>query len=356
MFLLENIIFNETVNFLIETEPDEQKIIDAIENMMEKSRLLKFSNDNTKVGENVTTFSLPAGWTCPFAKDCHMKVSRTGKEREVGKDAKYMCYAAWMEMNRKSLRNNRWHNYDLLNEAKTLADKANLIIKSLSYHFNENGKTEYVRIHESGDFYNGEYLQAWVEAAKRFPNVIFYGYTKSLPFVIKYKDIIDQVPNFKLNVSAGSAKPELEGDVNYPVASVFQTPEEVLAAGQLVDVDDSIARDKKNINDFALLVHGMQTKELDTPDITKNRLRNEIFMKYYKYKNKLNKLFGFDEKHEMNSVEAKALIDKINKLTTEKKISKGNAKEVKFMLTNVIKFNRYKFNKELINVIPEKFR
>jgi hypothetical protein len=356
MFLLENIVFNETVNFLIETEPDEEKIIDAIEIMMEKSRLLKFSNDNTKVGENVATFSLPAGWTCPFAKDCKMKVGREGKTREVGEDAQFMCYAAWMEIQRKYLRENRWHNYDLLNEAKSVQEKANLIIKSLSYHFGEHGKTEYVRIHESGDFYNGEYLQAWVEAAKRFPNVIFYAYTKSLPFLLKYKEIINQVPNFKLNISAGSAKPELEGEVGYPVASVFQTPEEVLAAGQLIDLDDSIARDKKNTSNFALLVHGMQTKELDTPDITKNRLRNEVFMKYYKYKNKLNELFGFDTNHVITNEEAKVFIDKIKNLFAEKKLNKGNADDVIFMLNNAIKFNNYNFDNNLINTIPEKFR
>lgn len=356
MFLLENIVFSETVNFLIENEPDEQKVIDAIENMMENSRLLKFSNDNTKVGENVATFSLPAGWTCPFAKDCHMKVGREGKTREVGKDAKFMCYAAWMEMSRKSLRNNHWHNYDLLNDAKTITDKVNLMVKSLNYHFHENGKTEYVRIHESGDFYNGEYLQAWVEVAKKFPDIIFYGYTKSLPILLKNKNLIDEVPNIKLNISAGSSKPELEGEINYPVASVYETPEQVLAVGQLVDIDDSIARDKKNLNNFALLVHGMQTKELDTPNITKNRLRNEIFMKYYKYKNKLNQLFGFDKNHEISGDEAKTLMNKINNLTAEKKMNKGNADDINFMLTNVIKYNRYNFNKDLMNVIPEKFR
>jgi hypothetical protein len=37
-----------------------------------------------------------------------------------------------------------------------------------------------VRIHESGDFYNQKYLDKWVEIAKRFPDIIFTAYTKSL--------------------------------------------------------------------------------------------------------------------------------------------------------------------------------
>lgn len=36
------------------------------------------------------------------------------------------------------------------------------------------------RIHESGDFYNQEYANKWIEIAKRFPMVTFTAYTKSL--------------------------------------------------------------------------------------------------------------------------------------------------------------------------------
>jgi hypothetical protein len=356
MFILENIIFNETVKFLVETENNDEKIINAIENMMEKSKVLTFSNENSKLGGKITTFSLPAGWTCPYAEKCKMKVSRSGKEREVGEKAEFMCYEAWMEVQYKAKRENNWHNYDLLNEANSAEEKAKLIVDSLKYHFQLNGHSDYVRIHEGGDFYKGAYLQAWIEAAKQMPDVIFYAYTKSLPLVYKMKNVIDTVPNFKLNISAGSSRPELEGIIGYPVASVFNTPEEVLKVDQLVDLDDSIAYDKENKQNFALLVHGMQTFELDTPDITKNRVRNEVFMKYYKFKNKLNNIFGFPVEHEITSEEAKNLAEKINKLLAEKKIKKDNAKDIIFMLNNVIKYNKYNFDKNLINIIPPKFR
>ena len=35
--------------------------------------VLTFSNENSKLGGDVTTFSLPAGWTCPFADECLKK-------------------------------------------------------------------------------------------------------------------------------------------------------------------------------------------------------------------------------------------------------------------------------------------
>lgn len=36
-----------------------------------------------------------------------------------------------------------------------------------------------VRIHESGDFYNQEYLDKWIEIASRYNNNVFYAYTKA---------------------------------------------------------------------------------------------------------------------------------------------------------------------------------
>ena len=38
--------------------------------------VLTFSSENTKLGGSIATFSLPAGWTCPFANLCLKKVDR----------------------------------------------------------------------------------------------------------------------------------------------------------------------------------------------------------------------------------------------------------------------------------------
>jgi len=353
MFLIETVVFEEAVNYIVENEPNEDIRKNAIEKIMVDSRVLTFSNENTKVGKDVTTFSLPAGWTCPFAKDCKMKVDREGKNREIGKDAKFMCYAAWMEIQYKFLRENRWHNYDLLKESK---DQAGLILNSIKYYEENEGKTDAIRIHESGDFYNGEYLLAWLEVAKRRPDIEFYAYTKSLPYVQEYKEQIDAVPNFKLNISAGSSRPDLENQLDLPVAEVYNTPEEALAAGRLVDLDDSIAKNKENKENFAMLVHGMQTKELDTPEITRNRLRNEIFMKYNKYKHKLNDELGLDPNYEITNDEAKSFTSDINNLLKNRQTTKGKADVLLFLLRNVIKYNNYNFDKRLLGVVPPKFR
>jgi hypothetical protein len=38
-------------------------------------------------------------------------------------------------------------------------------------------KPQYVRVHDSGDYYSREYLQKWIEIAKNNPDVRFYSYT-----------------------------------------------------------------------------------------------------------------------------------------------------------------------------------
>jgi hypothetical protein len=41
-------------------------------------------------------------------------------------------------------------------------------------------KATHVRIHDSGDFYSQQYVDAWTNVAKSLPGIVFYAYTKSL--------------------------------------------------------------------------------------------------------------------------------------------------------------------------------
>jgi len=361
MFLLENIVFQEAINFLMESSLDGEQKKKTIEKLMLDSRVLTFSRDNSKLGKDVAVFALPAGWTCPFAKDCKMKVDRNRDDNgkigmKAGEDIKYMCYAAWMEVKYDKLRNNHWHNYDLLQEQQSMNGMIDLIIKSIDYHFKTKGSTDSIRIHESGDFYNGEYLQAWIEVARRKPNIEFYAYTKSLPYLKKFEAELKGTPNLKINISTGGSRPDLENELGLPKAHVYNTPEEVFKAGKLVDLDDSIAKDKNNVEDFALMVHGTQTKEVDTPDITKNKIRNEVFMKYNKYKKALNAELGLDDNHEISNDEAKELTTEIKKLFSANKIAKGKADVLLELLRAVIKYNNYRFDKSLLAIVPDKFK
>jgi ferredoxin len=54
------------------------------------------------------------------------------------------------------------------------------------------------RIHDSGDFYSPKYFKKWVFIAKRFPGIIFYGYTKQPAYLS-----METPPNFKFTQSFG---------------------------------------------------------------------------------------------------------------------------------------------------------
>src|SRR5262245_37884234 len=65
---------------------------------------LRFGQGNAKLSQGITTFSLPAGWTCPAAKECLSKADRKTGHIKDGKHVKFRCYAASMECRRPSVR------------------------------------------------------------------------------------------------------------------------------------------------------------------------------------------------------------------------------------------------------------
>jgi hypothetical protein len=354
--------------------------------------VLTFSSENIKLGGKIMTFSLPAGWSCPFAKSCLKKVNRerviepekvgtsriskrTGKEIEYtgdvvvtkGKDSEFDCYAANQEMQYDLVRKNRWHNFDLLIAAGKdggAAAQADLIERSIYYFMDSNGEFEKLRIHESGDFYNNEYFEAWMMVAQRMPEMNFYAYTKSVPYVKYAEEKLKNIPNFAITLSKGGrADNELE-NVDIKQSEVFQTPEDVYEAKLLVDLDDTLAmqpggRDKK----FALLIHGTQ----EAGAKSKDKRRNETFMAYWKYWKKINRQLKtlnifpkLDINKRLSNSEAETALNIINKYKESgKRGSNVVVTELDFLiklLNYIIKYNNYNFDEELINIIPSKFR
>lgn len=356
---------------------------------------LSFSNENSKLGPGVITFSLPAGWTCPSAKDCMKKVDRerhidpekegtskiskrTGEEVPYkgdivvtkGKDSTYDCFAANQEMRLDDLRALRWQNFDLLKAAAKedgVKGQIKLIKNSLEFFGDINNLTiKEVRIHEAGDFYNDDYLEAWIATAKQMSDIKFYAYTKSLDKIKKYEDEINSLPNLVITQSEGGRNDEYIKDINIKTAKVFNTPEEVLKAGLIVDLDDTLAKEKGGREkDFALLVHGTQTKG----EMSQNQIRNLSFINYWKNRNWLNRLLNKIS----NMLPKNNILDGIGidtRLTNEQaenalsvitpKTIKGVPLNIKktliTQLNYVIKYNNHRFDEKLIAILPEKYR
>lgn len=86
-----------------------------------------------------------------------------------------------------------------------------------------------VRIHDSGDFFSVEYLQAWVEIARQTPDVLFYAYTKELHMFREHGQAFPV--NFRALYSMGG-KYDNEVDKDWERhADVFTNMDEMVAQG-----------------------------------------------------------------------------------------------------------------------------
>jgi len=210
---------------------------------------LKFTTGNAKINKFTAIFDLVAGYSCPFAKLCLSKADRyTGKITD-GKYTKFRCFSASSEGLRKKARALRWYNYLLLQHADNLTE--------LIYNSIVNTEVKYAlrfRLHTSGDFFSQEYFDSWLEVIKKLPDIIFYAYTKALPFWVKR---INEIPdNFILTASKGGTHDRLINEFNLRYAEVVFSEEEAEAKWLEIDHDDSLA--SKQGEPFALLLHGVQ--------------------------------------------------------------------------------------------------
>ena len=203
---------------------------------------------NAKLSKTIATFSIPAGHTCPFAKECMSKANEiTGKVID-GKHCKYRCFAASEERLFPNVRKARWRNYRLLTSCKSIAEMGDLIQKSLPKDIS------IVRIHASGDFYSERYFLAWLNVAYNNPKIKFYGYTKGTPFMVKYKKVIPL--NFHLTASKGGTCDSLIPKNKLKFAEVVFSVKEASDKNLELDHDDGLAI--YGTKSFALLLHGNQ--------------------------------------------------------------------------------------------------
>ena len=131
-------------------------------------------NGNKKLVNNENTkfiiWNLPAKTTCPYATE-HCKKA---------------CYACKAERVYPGCKAAREKNLERSKKDSFVNDMIYTIETEINTKKFENKKIIF-RIHESGDFYNLEYTQKWVEIAKHFENnknIIFVAYTKSIIYFI----------------------------------------------------------------------------------------------------------------------------------------------------------------------------
>ena len=216
--------------------------------------MLNFSKGNAKLGKHTLIFNLPAGKTCPGALYCKsFAVIANGKRKiQDGDNTIFRCFAASSEVQYDAVFENRASNLQMVVDAIKHGIAADLINNSIQFHRTRN--TKKVRIHESGDFFSGAYLDAWIEVAHRNPDLKFYCYSKSLQLFLNFK----MPANFFMTASYGGKFDYLIDEGYFPrYAKVFKFEGEAISEGLEIDHDDSHCFGD---SPFGLLVHGTQPK------------------------------------------------------------------------------------------------
>lgn len=119
----------------------------------------KLKNTSKTIGKRVFNFGITAYKSmtgkliCPFAKDC----------------VKF-CYAQKGAYS--------WSNVKPAFEKRYELTKTDNFINLMNSEIKRK-KVDFLRIHDSGDFYSKSYIQKWFTIANQNPNVKFYAYTKS---------------------------------------------------------------------------------------------------------------------------------------------------------------------------------
>jgi len=204
-------------------------------NLLTQNKKLKNTSLINKV--RVLNFSLPAYKTqnnkvvCPFAKNC----------------VKY-CYAQKGNYRFPSVKKGLNKRYELSkkDEFVTIMN-ANILLE----------RPTHVRIHDSGDFYSIAYLNKWVEIANANKDVIFYAYTKSIPFFKRTKENNNNwlLPNnLKIIFSEGSKKDNLINTSKDRHSRIFKDINTMLKAGYINASDNDLNAITEN-KKVGLLLH-----------------------------------------------------------------------------------------------------
>lgn len=239
---------------------------------------VKFSTSNAKLeGQGYAAFNLPAGYSCPCARDCKAFANpKTGKIID-GPHQKYRCFAASLEWF-PGVRNNLWHNFNTLKAARTATQMYDILSRSLPYGWRG------FRWHAGGDFFSYAYFRSFLMLATAHPDKLFYAYTKSLSFWVRANQHGLIPVNVVLTASRGGAEDHLIDKHNLREAVIVMHPDEAKALGLSIDHNDSLARDP-GVMKFALVLHGTQPKESDASEALK-RMRKEGIKFSYSRKNK----------------------------------------------------------------------
>jgi hypothetical protein len=167
----------------------------------------KLKKTSKALGLRVFNFGIPAyksasgKLTCPMADEC----------------VKF-CYAkkgAYI-----------WSNVQPAFENRYKLSKTNYFIGAMNEEIKRK-KPDYVRVHDSGDYYSKAYLQKWIKIAIHNPDVKFYSYTNMVDMILN-----TSLPsNYDIIFSDSGKQKHLINERKHRHTKIFSSTSDMLSAG-----------------------------------------------------------------------------------------------------------------------------
>jgi hypothetical protein len=204
------------------------------------SDILKWTQGNAKLNKTgrVLGYGIPADYsftvdgyrmnTCPGALACRA-----------------VCYAKQGSYTWPAVRAARAHNLEHFLAVGPERFAADAIADLTRYV----KRYDIVRVHDSGDFFSQDYLDAWLTIARAFPATRFYCYTKSF-----HLDWSRTPSNFAVTQSQGG-KFDADLDPDFSHSRIFATHADRERAGY-VDGSETDAPAIKGLVKIGLVYHG----------------------------------------------------------------------------------------------------
>ena len=114
-------------------------------------------------------------------------------------------------------------------------------------------RPDYVRVHDSGDYYSRSYLAKWIRIAKDNPDIRFYSYTNMVDMMQK----TDLPSNYDIIFSDSGKQRDLIDKSRDRHTQIFKSKEELSTAGYVDASDTDLYATKwfNNTNKVGLVFH-----------------------------------------------------------------------------------------------------
>ena len=193
----------------------------------------KIKKTSKKFGVRLFNFGIPAyksvsgKITCPFAGDC----------------VKF-CYAkkgAYI-----------WSNVKPAFEKRYELTRTDDFVNNMNEEIAKK-KPDYVRVHDSGDYYSPAYLRKWITVAIHNPHVRFYSYTNS----VKMLKSVTLPANYDIIFSDSGKQKHLIDEQNDRHTKIFHSHDKMLSAGYVDSSEYDLMATKwyNNNNKIGLIFH-----------------------------------------------------------------------------------------------------